>query len=73
MYLAADAAAAAAKTSNFNIFDIFMLLFTVIIAVGLIRLVSQQKKNIFAIGWGAVCLLVFLFVDYIMIFKVWLS
>ena len=50
-----------------------MLLFTVIIAVGLIRLVSQQKKNIFAIGWGAVCLLVFLFVDYIMIFKVWLS
>ncbi len=71
MYLAAEAAKAA--TSNFNTFDIFMLLFTIVIAIGLVRLVGQRKKNIFAIGWGAACLLVFLVIDYIMIFKVWMA
>jgi hypothetical protein len=71
MYLAA--AAATATTSNFNTFDIFMLLFTIVIAIGLVRLVGQHKKNIFAIGWSAVCLLVFLVIDYIMIFKVWMG
>ncbi|QJC50610.1 hypothetical protein HGI30_02725 [Paenibacillus albicereus] len=61
-----------ATSSTFNTFDIFMILFTILIALGLARLVTQKKKNIFAIGWTAACLLVFLIVDFFMV-KVWLG
>jgi hypothetical protein len=51
-------------TSTFTPFDIFMVIFTVLLAVGLIRLVSQRpRKNLFAIGFATVSLLVFLVAD----------
>lgn len=56
------------STSTYTPFDVFMLIFTVLIAVGLVRLLLQRpRKNIFAIGFGTVCLLVFLLADYKMI------
>ncbi|SDS58156.1 hypothetical protein SAMN05444162_1792 [Paenibacillaceae bacterium GAS479] len=70
MYLAAETAEAVATSSTFNTFDIFMVLFTILIAIGLVRLVVQKQKNIFAIGWTAACLLVFLIVDFFMV-KIW--
>ncbi|AJY75232.1 hypothetical protein [Paenibacillus beijingensis] len=74
MFIAAEAANAASSTSNFNVFDIFMILFTIIIAWGLFRLMgAKPKRNLFAIGFTAVSLAVFLFIDYVMVFKVWLS
>ncbi|WEK53852.1 MAG: hypothetical protein P0Y55_14985 [Candidatus Cohnella colombiensis] len=54
--------------STYTTFDIFMLLFTILIAVGLVRLLLQRpRKNVFAIGFGTVCLLVFLVADFKMI------
>jgi len=70
MFLAEEAA----KTSSFDPFDIIMLVFTVLIFIGFVRLLMQRpRKNIFAIGFTAVSLAVFLYVDYIMIFEVWLA
>jgi len=70
MFLAEEAA----KASSFEPFDIIMLVFTVLIFIGFVRLLMQRpRKNIFAIGFTAVSLAVFLYVDYIMIFEVWLA
>lgn len=66
MFLAAGEGAAA-TSNNFSGFDIFMVLFTILIVVALVRLVSVQKKNLFAIGFAAICLLVFLFMDFWMV------
>ncbi|MFC6334852.1 hypothetical protein ACFP56_19660 [Paenibacillus septentrionalis] len=64
----------AEEASKIDPFDWFMLAFTVIIAIGFFRLVTAKpKKNLFAIGFAGVSLLVFLFIDYVMIFKVWLA
>ncbi|MFC4776058.1 hypothetical protein ACFO9Q_04595 [Paenibacillus sp. GCM10023252] len=72
MFLAEEAAATTAST--INTFDWFMLAFTVIIAIGFVRLVSERpKKNIFAIGFTGVSLALFLLIDWIMITKVWLA
>ncbi|WP_341279826.1 hypothetical protein [Paenibacillus sp. FSL H8-0537] len=70
MFLAEEAAQA---TSNINTFDWFMLAFTILLLIGFVRLVKERKKNIFAIGFTAVSLGLFLFIDYIMITKVWLA
>lgn len=59
-------------TTTFNMFDIFMILFTVLILIGVFRLVKAREKNLFAIGFGIVSLLVFLASDYAMI-KAWFS
>lgn len=64
MFLAEEAAAA---TSNFHGFDIFMILFTLIIAWGVVRSLTAKEKNKFAIGFGVVALLVFLLTDAVMI------
>jgi len=70
MFLAAEEAA----KSAFEPFDIMMLLFTIVIFIGWVRLLmARPKKNIFAIGFTTVSLGVFLFANYIMIFKVWLG
>jgi hypothetical protein len=70
MFLAEEAA----KASSFDPFDILMLVFTVLIFIGFVRLLMQRpRKNIFAIGFTAVSLALFLYVDYIMIFEVWLA
>lgn len=70
MFLAEEAAQA---TSNINTFDWFMLAFTILLLIGFVRLVKERKKNIFAIGFTAVSLGLFLFIDYIMITQVWLA
>ncbi|WP_127532117.1 hypothetical protein [Paenibacillus kobensis] len=73
MYLAEEAAKAA-SSSNINTFDWFMLAFTVLIAIGLVRLLmARPKKNVFAIGFATVSLLVFLFSDYVMITESWMK
>ncbi|GIP19146.1 hypothetical protein J40TS1_47880 [Paenibacillus montaniterrae] len=54
-------------------FDWFMLAFTVIIAIGFVRLVTQKEKNKFAIGFAGVSLLLFLFIDFVMIKETWLG
>ncbi|MHA6481229.1 hypothetical protein ACX1C1_04900 [Paenibacillus sp. strain BS8-2] len=64
----------ATKTSAIDPFDWFMLAFTVIIAIGFVRLImARPRKNVFAIGFTTVALALFLFIDYVMIFKVWLA
>ncbi|MCM3750302.1 DUF2759 family protein [Paenibacillus pasadenensis] len=68
MYLAAEEVAA--TSSTFNTFDLFMVGFTILIAIGLVRLLMEKKKNIFAIGFAGVSLLVFLIVDFFMV-KIW--
>jgi hypothetical protein len=68
MFLAAEAVKATTKT--FDVFDIFVLIFTLIIAIGVIRSVAAPQKNKIAIGFGLVSLLVFLFMDMIMV-KTW--
>ncbi|MFF2483620.1 hypothetical protein [Paenibacillus sp. NPDC058071] len=71
MFLAEETAQA---TSNINTFDWFMLAFTILIAIGFVRLLrTKPKKNFFAIGFTFVSLALFLFIDYIMIFKVWMA
>jgi hypothetical protein len=68
MFLAEGAATA----SKFTGFDPFVLLFTLIIAIGVFRLLAAPKKNPFAIGFGVVSLLVFLFMTVVMV-KGWVS
>lgn len=61
-------AANEAVESTYSHFDIFMIIFTILIAIGLVRLLMQRpRKNILAIGFATVSLLVFLVADYIMI------
>lgn len=64
MFLAEEAAT---NVSTFDIFDLFILAFTVVIAIGVIRSLTAKEKNKFAIGFGIVALAVFLFMDYVMI------
>lgn len=64
MFLAEEAVV---KTGgSFTGLDIFMILFTILIAAGVYRLIKQENKNLFAIGFGAVSLLTFLLVDLLM-------
>ncbi|MFC4303378.1 hypothetical protein [Cohnella boryungensis] len=61
-------AATAAVESTYEHFDIFMVIFTVLIGIGLVRLLMQRpRKNMLAIGFAAVSLLVFVVADYKMI------
>ncbi|GGG01160.1 hypothetical protein GCM10010912_52490 [Paenibacillus albidus] len=66
------AEAAATQPSNFNTFDVFMILFTILIFIGVVRLLKAPQKNKFAIGFGVVSLLVFIVSDYAMVMH-WLS
>lgn len=71
MYLAE---AAVSTLTKFDPMDILMLLFTIVIFIGWVRLLTARpKKNVFAIGFATVSLAVFLFANYVMIFKVWLA
>jgi hypothetical protein len=69
MYLAEEATQSA---STFMGFDIFMVLFTILIAAAVLSEAKKSKKNLFAIGFGTVSLLVFLVADVIMV-KGWLG
>ncbi|MCY9660546.1 DUF2759 family protein [Paenibacillus chondroitinus] len=58
---------AAATTSTYTSFDIYVLIFTVIIAIAVIRQLMSPKKNYFALGFAVISLLVFGLMDYVMI------
>lgn len=65
MFLAEQTTEAA---SSFQMFDIFMVLFTILIAIGLVRLLLQRpRKNKFAIGFAVVALIIFLVADFKMV------
>lgn len=61
------AEAAAESTSNFTLFDPFMIAFTVLLFWAVYRQAKQRPRNLFAFGFAAVSLLVFLVMDVIMI------
>lgn len=63
---------AAQEPSTFHTFDVFMILFTILILIGVVRLLKAPQKNKFAIGFGVVSLLVFAVSDYAMIMN-WFS
>jgi 4-amino-4-deoxy-L-arabinose transferase-like glycosyltransferase len=65
MFLAAEEAAAAG--GHIDVFDFFVLAFTLLIAIGVLRSITAKQKNLFAIGFGVVSLGVFLFMDVIML------
>jgi hypothetical protein len=69
MYYLAEGASKAAETSvnSFDPFDIFMIVFTLIIAWGVVRSFKARPQNKFALGFGVVALVVFLFMDAIMV------
>lgn len=52
-----------AETTNFFGFDIFVILFSIIIAIGFFRLIRAEKKNLFAIGFAFIALATFLVLD----------
>lgn len=57
-----------AVESTYSHFDIFMIVFTVLIAAGLVRLLLHRpRKNVLAIGFSTVALLIFLVADYKMV------
>lgn len=54
--------------STYTPFDIFMVIFTVLLVVGLVRLALQRpRKNLFALGFTTVALIVFLIADVKMV------
>jgi predicted membrane-bound mannosyltransferase len=66
MFLAAQATATAG--SNFETFDIFMMLFTLLIVIGFVRLLlDRPRKNRFAIAFTTVALIVFAIADVKMV------
>jgi hypothetical protein len=68
MFLAENAEAAEKAASTFTAFDIFMLLFTLLIIIGLIKtLLARPRKNWVALGFGTFALVVFLIADVKMI------
>ena len=58
---------AAASTSAFQYFDLFMIVITLIFAWAVVRQAKQRPRNLFALGFAVVGLLGFLFADVIMI------
>jgi uncharacterized membrane protein (UPF0182 family) len=56
---------------TFDIFDLFVIAFTILIAIGVYRSITAKQKNMVAIGFGGVSLLVFVIMDVIMV-KNWL-
>ncbi|WP_405083544.1 DUF2759 family protein [Paenibacillus psychroresistens] len=56
---------------TFDYFDFFVIAFTILIAIGVYRSLKAEQKNVVAIGFGGVSLLVFVIMDYIMV-KNWL-
>ncbi|SDP00873.1 hypothetical protein SAMN04487897_13032 [Paenibacillus sp. yr247] len=60
-------AEAAATTSSYTSFDIYVLIFTVIIAIAFIRQVINPRRNLFALGFAGVALIVFGIMDVVMI------
>jgi hypothetical protein len=70
MFWAAEAASSTAV--KFDPFDAFIIVFTVIIALAVVRTISAKQKNLFAIGFSIVSLIVFLVMDFVMV-KGWIG
>lgn len=70
MYLAASTEEAAVKV--FQLWDLFMFGFTILIAWGLFRMLKYDRKNKLGIGFSAVALLLFLFLD-VMVVANWMG
>jgi hypothetical protein len=51
---------------HITLFDILMFVFTLLIAIGVVR--SIKAKNKFAVGFGLISLAVFLFADALIIY-----
>ncbi|NBI31266.1 hypothetical protein [Chengkuizengella marina] len=64
MFLAEEAVE---KVGQFSYFDLVMILFSVIIAIGFVRLILAKDKNLFAIGFAFVCLVIFAFMDVLIV------
>jgi len=64
MFLAEEAAQTAGKFSGF---DPFVVLFTIVILVAIVRLIRAPKKNVFAILFSLAGLGVFLIMDAVMV------
>ncbi len=58
---------AAVGTSTFTGFDIFMVLFTILLVIAAYRTITAKERNLFAIGFTLVSLAVFLFLDAVMV------
>ena len=58
---------AEAAIPKFAGFDVFMIVFTVLILIGLIRLLRVKPLNKFAVGFAVVSLLVFVAADILMV------
>lgn len=58
--------------SQFSFFDPILILFSIIIAIGFVRLLMAPNKNYFALAFTLVCLGVFIFMD-ILVVKTWLG
>lgn len=52
---------------NVNGFDLFMIAFTIVIAIGLVRSFVIRPMNKFAAGFTFVCFLAFLVMDVVMV------
>jgi uncharacterized membrane protein (UPF0182 family) len=52
---------------TFDIFDLFVIAFTILIAIGVFRSITAKQKNMVAIGFGGISLLVFVIMDVIMV------
>jgi len=65
MLLAASVEAAETGGSRFDPFDIFIILFTILAVIALVR--SVKLKNKFAAAFSTLVLLVFLFTDAVMV------
>lgn len=65
MFLAEEATAVSQSVDKG--FNYFVALFTLIIAYAVFKSIRAPKRNLFAIGFGTICLLVFLVMDAAMI------
>lgn len=64
MFLAEEAAASGGV---FNGFDVFVIAFTLLLIIAVIRSATAKQKNLFAIAFGIVSLGVFVIMDMVMI------
>jgi hypothetical protein len=71
MYFAASNGGETA-VQTFHLWDLFMFAFTILIAWGLYRLWKYDRSNKLGIGFSAVALLIFLFLD-VMVVANWLG
>lgn len=76
MFLAASNAENAATTSTFmqafQVWDLFMFAFTILIALGFFRLLKYDRDNKVGIGFAAIALAIFLFLD-VMVVANWIG